>query len=50
MKCFAAQHESVRGTNRTWCDVRSESAFRGKAEIRLAAIKLAFDPNKGPTL
>jgi DNA-binding response OmpR family regulator len=30
---FVALHESLDGTKRTWCDVRSESAFGGKAEV-----------------
>jgi hypothetical protein len=30
---FAALHESLHGTFRTWRDVRLESAFRGKAEV-----------------
>ena len=30
---FAAVHESVPGTKRTWRDVRLESAFGGKGEV-----------------
>jgi hypothetical protein len=30
---FAAVHESVSGTTRTWRDVRVESAFEGRAEV-----------------
>jgi len=32
---YAAVHESGCGTFRTWGDVRSESAFGGKAEVCL---------------
>ena len=32
------------GTKRTWCDVRSESAFRGKAEVRLTGRQVSFGP------
>src|SRR5260370_19939072 len=30
---FAAMHESVHGTFRTWPDVRLESAFGGRADV-----------------
>ena len=39
---FAAMHESVPGTKRTWSDVRSESAFRGKAEVRHSSHQVSF--------
>jgi len=35
MLLFAAVHESGSGTFRTWRDVRPESVFGGKAEVRL---------------
>ena len=37
---FAAAHESVSGTFRTWRDVRVESAFRGKAEVAFEAYEV----------
>ena len=38
----AAVHESVVGTKRTWCDVRSESALRGKAEVGFRGRQVGF--------
>ena len=32
-KSGSALERSACGTKRTWCDVRSESAFRGRAEV-----------------
>ena len=43
---FAAAHESAVGTNRTWCDVRSESAFGGKAEVWLKGRQVRWDPER----
>jgi hypothetical protein len=39
---FAAVHESVVGTKRTWRDVRVESAFGGKAEVGLRGRQVSF--------
>jgi hypothetical protein len=41
-KVLANPEPSTHGTNRTWCDVRSESAFGGKAEVRLRARQVSF--------
>ncbi len=41
---FVAAHESVLGTFRTWRDVRHESAFGAKAEVRFRSRQVAFDP------
>ena len=41
---FAAAHESVSGTKRTWCDVRLESAFGGKAEVGFRDRQVSFLP------
>jgi hypothetical protein len=38
----AAVHESGNGTKRTWCDVRPESALRGKAEVRHTSRQISF--------
>src|SRR5258707_9582486 len=37
---------SLVGTNRTWCDVRSESAFGGKAEVWLKGRQVRWDPQR----
>jgi hypothetical protein len=43
MRCAnPAQITSVRGTNRTLCDVCSESAFRGIAEVELSGRQVSF--------
>jgi hypothetical protein len=38
----AAVHESGNGTKRTWCDVRSESPLRGKAEVGFRGRQVSF--------
>jgi hypothetical protein len=45
---IAAVHESLVGTNRTWCDVRYESAFGGKAEVGLRDRQVERTLNTGP--
>jgi hypothetical protein len=39
---FAALHESVAGTFRTWRDVRVESAFGGIAEVAFQGRQVSF--------
>src|SRR5258705_8056478 len=34
------------GTSRTWRDVRLESAFRGRAEVALRAVRSVDDPKR----
>ncbi len=43
---IAAVHESLVGTNRTWCDVRSESAFGVKRKSGLRAVRSVVDPQR----
>src|SRR6266436_6203601 len=37
---------TAHGTNRTWCDVRSESAFGGKAEVWLKGRQVRCGPKR----
>jgi hypothetical protein len=42
MLLFAAVHESLVGTFRTWRDVRVESVFGGIAEVGLRGRQVSF--------
>jgi hypothetical protein len=39
---IVAMHESLVGTFRTWRDVRLESAFGGRAEVRRRGRQVSF--------
>src|SRR5258705_1541063 len=45
-KVLANPEPSTHGTKRTWCDVRSESAFGGKAEVWLKGRQVRWDPER----